>query len=320
MSGENGNAAVSARTRWVTMKETAKNIGASVRARLLNVAKQTNQDNNAVVNRFAQERFLYRLSLSPFRENFILKGALSLLPYNLPITRPTKDVDLLGKNLQNDPKVIRNIIAQILSAPVDDGVHFNAKNIKSESITEQDEYNGVRCRVKGDVGGITFSIQIDIGFGDEIVPPPIYIDFPVILDHPAPHLKVYSLESAVAEKFEAIVKLNFLTSRMKDFYDIAFLAMQHSFRANTLNQAILTTFKRRGTDINDVSTIFGDEFMSDERIQKQWNAFVQRQNLERMESFEEVIKRIADLILSILNESKKIEKSVWDVQKRSWNV
>ncbi len=298
------------------MKESRKNTGASVRARLLNVAKQTKQDNNAVVNRFAQERFLYRLSLSPFRENFILKGALLLLPYNLPITRPTKDVDFLGKGFQNDPAVIQNIIKQIVSISVDDGVQFEVNKVTTELITEQDEYNGVRCKVGGDVGGMTFSIQIDIGFGDEIVPSPIDIDFPIILDHPAPHLMVYSLESALAEKFETIVKLNFLTSRMKDFYDILFLARNHSFKTDLLHQAIVTTFKRRAANINDASTIFSDEFMNDERMQKQWNAFLLRQSIDWDISFETAMNEMMNFLKPVLDLNKKTEVTTQTFQKK----
>jgi len=287
------------------MKESSKNIGASVRARLLNVAKQTNQDNNAVVNRYAQERFLYRLSISPFRENFILKGALLLLPYNLPVTRPTKDVDFLGKGFQNDPVVIQNIVKQIVSLPAEDGIDFETDNVTTESITEEDEYNGVRCNVSGNVGGITFSIQIDIGFGDEIVPSPNSMDFPVILDYPVPHLKVYSLESAIAEKFEAIVSLNFLTSRMKDFYDILFLSRNYSFDANLLDQAIAATFVRRAKNIEDAALIFSEEFMNDERMKRQWDAFVQRQNLDRNEKFPTVMKEIKSFLQPVIDRKKK---------------
>lgn len=286
------------------MKESPKNIAASVRARLLNVAKQTNQDNNAVVNRYAQERFLYRLSISPFRENFILKGALLLLPYNLPVTRPTKDVDFLSTGFQNDPVVIQNIMRQIVSLSAGDGIDFETDTITTESITEQDEYNGVRCKIGGNVGGITFSIQIDIGFGDEIVPSPNSMDFPVILDYPVPHLKVYSLESAIAEKLEAIVSLNFLTSRMKDFYDILFLSRNHSFMKVLLHEAIVATFNRRGTNIADMESIFSNEFMNDDRLTRQWDAFVQRQNLDRNEKFPTVMKEIKNFLQPIVDKKK----------------
>ncbi|MDP1677443.1 MAG: nucleotidyl transferase AbiEii/AbiGii toxin family protein [Bacteroidota bacterium] len=287
------------------MKESPKNIAASVRARLLSVAKQTNQDNNAVVNRYAQERFLYRLSISPFRENFILKGALLLLPYNLPVTRPTRDVDFLGKGFKNDPVVIQNIIKQIISFPADDGIHFETEDVTTESITEQDEYNGARCKVAGNVGGITFSIQIDIGFSDDIIPNPNTMDFPVILDHPVPHLKVYSLESAIAEKFEAMVSLNLLTSRMKDFYDIIFLARNHSFKADILHQAIIATFTRRETNIDDAKVIFSDEFINDARMQRQWDAFVQRQDLDRNEKFPTVVKEIKNFLKPVTDKKNK---------------
>jgi len=291
------------------MKKKAINKAASVRALLLNVAKQTAQDNNAVVSRYAQERFIYRLSVSPYRNNFVLKGALLLLPYKLPITRPTKDIDFLGKGISNDLRTIQNIMHQIIQIQSDDGIKFYSDEIYTETIAEQDEYHGTRCKVRGDVGGVAFTLQIDIGFGDEIVPSPIEIDFPVILDNPVPRVQAYSLESAAAEKLEAIVNLNYQTSRMKDFFDLAFLLNSQPFDPVTLGQAIRTTFTNRQTRIDDIRQIFSEEFISDARLQKQWNAFLRRQKIETGQSFRSVIEDIQHGIEPLFTERGKQRQS-----------
>ena len=221
------------------------NVGASVRARLLNIAKKSKRDYNRILVQYTQERLLYRFSVSRFRDNFILKGALLFLTYDMPQHRPTKDIDFLGRAVKNDLTDIEKVMKEVVAIEVDDGVTFDPSTVAVEQITEQAEYVGMRVSVESSIGGARIAMQIDIGFGDKMVAGPLDIDFPVLLDYPAPHIKIYSLESAIAEKFEAIVRFNVATSRMKDFYDLVYLAQHHRFKADILAEAINLTFETR---------------------------------------------------------------------------
>jgi predicted nucleotidyltransferase component of viral defense system len=298
-------------------QKTPKNIGASVRARLLKVAKETQQDYNAILNRYVQERLLYRISISEHNKDFILKGALLFLSYNMPVSRPTKDIDFLGRNIKNDIQLILKIILGIVSIELDDGVNFNGDEIAVEVIKEMNEYKGIRCKVPGNVGGASFRIQLDIAFGDKIIPQPNEINFPVMLDFPVPVLWAYSLESAVAEKFEAIVKLNFLTSRMKDFYDIVFLSTQYEFHSIVLRQAIFTTFNVRGTDIATGAIIFSRMFIEDERLNRQWLAFANRQLKNDKRTFPEIIAALNQFLMPVLKRDGE-SSMVWSCETRIW--
>ena len=224
---------------------TVTNIGASVRARLLNIARRSGQDYNRALIRYAQERLLFRLSVSPFRDNFILKGALLFLSYDMPDLRPTKDIDFLCSGVMNDVDGIKSMLDEVASIKSDDGVSYYANTIAIEPIAEESEYGGLRVTLECSVGGARNVLQIDIGFGDKIVAGPVDIDYPVLLDFPAPRIRVYSLESAIAEKFEAIVRFNIVTSRMKDFYDLAYVARHHKIRADALSEALAITFTTR---------------------------------------------------------------------------
>ncbi len=161
---------------------TPQNIGASVRARLLNISKYAHQDYNSFLIRYAQERFLFRLSSSKYKDKFILKGASLLLPYRLPMTRPTKDVDFLGRHFTNDPAIIKRVIQEIVSIDANDGVKFASSKVRAEQIAEQENNPGVRCHLLGKVGGVAFSLQLDIGFGDKIIPRPVEMNFPVLTE------------------------------------------------------------------------------------------------------------------------------------------
>lgn len=162
---------------------------------------------------------------------------------------------------------------EIVAIKVDDGVMFDPSAVVVEQIAEQAEYVRMRVSVQSSIGGARIVMQIDIGFGDKIVAGPLDIEFPVMLDYPAPHINIYSLESAIAEKFEAIVRFNAATSRMKDFYDLVYLAHHHTFKADILTEAINLTFETRGTPLKNRTSIWSSAFKKDEAKEKQWNAF-----------------------------------------------
>lgn len=261
-------------------QQPGRNIAASVRDRLLKIARASGRDFDAVLLQYLQERFLYRLGQSPYRRHLILKGALLFLAYEMSLLRPTRDIDFLGASTPNDLEAVRDLIAAVAGLDFADGVVFLPETIRVERITEDADYAGIRVRLEARLTAARKVLQLDIGFGDVVVAGPVAIDFPVLLEDQAPpHLLVYSRESAIAEKFEALVSLSLLTSRMKDIYDILHLAEKGAFSLATLREAILATFARRTTPLDDRRVVFSDRFTADQSKAVQWEAFLRRSRL-----------------------------------------
>jgi len=261
------------------MAKGITNIVPSVHQRLLSKAKVSSRPFNELLQYFAIERFIYRLSKSPHADKFILKGALMLSAWCGPASRPTMDIDLLGK-IDNQLDTITTVMKDACLTDVEpDGMSFNADTVDAVRITEDAEYEGVRVRVHGSLGKARVSIQIDIGFGDVIVPHAGTVTFPAILDFPAPELKGYTMESTIAEKFQAMVKLGVLNSRMKDFYDIWFLSQQFDFKGELLGEAIEKTFEKRNTPVNLEAALFDPSFGMDKGKDVQWRGFIRKSKL-----------------------------------------
>ncbi|MCK4761186.1 MAG: nucleotidyl transferase AbiEii/AbiGii toxin family protein [Candidatus Aminicenantes bacterium] len=300
------------------MKEREiKDISASVRARLFNIAKQTGREFDAVVLQYLQERFLYRVSASSFKDNFVLKGALLLLTLDISTFRPTKDIDMLGIKIPGSVENIKKIMQQIAGVECNDGIHFNRAAIEAEKIKEGAEYEGVRVKIETTLGKIRRRLQLDIGFNDVMAVGPTDGKFPVLLDFPIPRIKFYSFESVIAEKFEAIVKLDYQTSRMKDFYDIHFLTGVSSFEMKKLKKAILATFKHRGTDVEKRRVVFADEYKSDPTKKVQWEAFLRKNGLEAAGSFNESVGKIEQFLEPIFT-CETLEDVDYTWIKESW--
>lgn len=297
------------------MKKAIKNIAASVRARLINIADESKRDYNALLRLYFQERFLYRLSISNYQPKLILKGALLLMMNDISKFRPTKDIDFLGKAVLNEMNEYKEMIKAIASIDCDDGVEFIADKISAEKIKEDADFEGVRVHLPYKMDTIKGYLSIDIGFGDKIVEGPYEIDFPILLDFPSPRILVYSLESAVAEKFEAIVKLNFVTSRMKDFFDLIFIAESTTFSMNVLKEAIFVTFQNRGTNIEDRVTIYDTSFKQNSQKQIQWSSFLKLNKLTAKTDFAMVVDKINSFIEPIFNEKTK---NNWDNNSWKW--
>ncbi len=297
------------------MKKEIKNVAASVRARLINIADQSKRDYNAILRLYFQERFLYRVSISSYKQKLILKGALLLMLKDINSFRPTKDIDFLGKEFTNKMDECINIIKEIAAINYNDGVEFCVNNISAEKIKEEEEYEGIRIHLPYKMDTIKGYFSIDIGFGDKIVKGPYEIDYPVMLDFPSPNILVYSMESVVAEKFEAIVKLNFVSSRMKDFFDLIFIAERTAFNKETLIEAIKTTFKHRGTNIEDRTVIYENNFKTNTQKQVQWSAFIERNKLNTESNFSEVVAKIYSFIEPLFNSDKK---NNWNYKNWSW--
>lgn len=256
-----------------------KNIAASVHQRLLNKAKEYSRPFNEILQHFAIERFIYRLSKSPHADKFILKGALMFSAWTGSMSRPTMDIDLLG-NIENSTDLIIAVFKDACETEVDnDGIVFHKDTVTATRITEDADYKGVRVLLRGNLGSIRLFLQIDIGFGDVIIPKPDRVNYPVLLDFPPPELDGYTMESAVAEKFQVMAKLGLLNSRMKDFYDIWFLSQRFDFKGETLIEAIEKTFEKRKTPLISEPSIFNPSFMKNDIKQAQWHGFVNKTRL-----------------------------------------
>jgi len=262
------------------MKGKPTNLSASVLARLRNVAREKNTDYQLILRRYAIERILHRLSISPYRDQFILKGAMLFTAWLEDPFRPTQDLDLLG---HGDPATssIEAVFRAICQTHTeDDGLAFDTDGLKAAPIREDQQYGGVRVKTRAFLGKTRIPVQVDIGFGDAITPAAQELEFPPLLSQGGPLLKAYPKETVVAEKLQAIVALGRANSRMKDFYDLLALSRLFEFDGQTLALAIRATFDRRRTA---APTMLPDglsqEFATDQEKQLQWAAFVRREPL-----------------------------------------
>ncbi|MFH1068708.1 MAG: nucleotidyl transferase AbiEii/AbiGii toxin family protein [Candidatus Glassbacteria bacterium] len=259
-----------------------KAVEQSVLDRLLNLARKNREDYNLVLTRYGIERLLYRLSLTKHSDRFALKGAMLFMLWMNRNYRPTRDIDLLGFG-KIDQQVLSEIFREVcLVKTVDDGVVFNADYIRVEEIREGEIYQGLRVKIRGNIGNTRLAMQIDVGIGDVIVPEPTEEIFPTLLDFPAPRIHVYSRESVVAEKLDAIIVLGLLNSRMKDYFDLWTLASNFEFKAETLTEAIRATLYKRGRKLPEsLPSGLKEEFAADSSKLTQWKAFIERAVPER---------------------------------------
>lgn len=257
------------------------NLIASVRDRLLNRAKADHVEFQQMLTRFALERLLYRLSISPHREQFLLKGALLFDLWFEEPHRPTQDVDFLGFGPDDLPRIAA-MFRDICAIAVEDGITFDPASVRASEIRLDANYSGIRVNLMGMLGNARCPVQADVGFGDAVTPEPEKSIYPTLLaDLPAPTLRVYPRYTVVAEKFHAIVEHGMQNSRMKDFFDLWVLTNRSEFDAATLCKAITATFSRRGTTL-PTSTPAGlsDEFAADSAKQAQWRGFAAKGRID----------------------------------------
>ena len=255
----------------------ANNTAASVRDRLLALARERGEDFQLLLTQYGLERLLYRLSQSNYRERFILKGAMLFILWGDQPHRPTRDVDFLGFGDSSEPG-LQKIFRELCNLPVDDdGLTLMADSVQVEVIRDESEYGGIRVRLFGDLAGARVPIQADIGFGDAVTPKAIEIKYPTLLGNPAPHLRAYPRETVAAEKYQALVNLGMANSRMKDFYDLWIIAREFDFDGRILSDAIRNTFSRRRTPLPEhASSGLSPEFHEDTQKNTQWNAFIRK--------------------------------------------
>ena len=256
------------------MSKPVTNIAASVRQRLLNLARERKEDFGLLLTKYALERLLFRVSQSEHKMAFILKGALLFEFWTEETHRPTRDADFLSIG-SSDPRRFEAIFKEICVIPVvDDGLIFDPSSVTAHQIKEGADYEGIRVSFLGYLEKARIHMQLDIGFGDAVTPPAIETAFPTILDGPAAVLFTYPRETVVAEKFEAMVKLGIANTRMKDFHDLRALSQLFPFEGKLLSEAIRRTFERRKTSLPSETPIaFSAEFFEDKSKQLQWTAF-----------------------------------------------
>lgn len=281
------------------------NLAASVRARLLNVAKAQGVDFNRVLARFAVERILYRLTQSKYADRFLLKGALLFtLWYDMP-HRATRDADLLGSGA-SDLNSVAQVFSEIVAIAVDDGMVFDPTSITAEEIRKEAGYGGVRVVIAGELAKARCKTQIDVGFGDAVTPGPVASVYPVLLDDlPAPRLLAYPTYTVVAEKLHAMALLGMTNSRLKDYFDLSVLLERESLDTDLLAQAIKATFERRGMALPDQLPVgLTDEFAHDASRQALWQAFVRKNELAP-EPLAAIVGRLRAALGSVLNRARR---------------
>lgn len=279
------------------------NVPASVRARLLDVAKLQSVDFNQVLIRFALERILYRLSQSAHADRFLLKGALLFtLWYDMP-HRTTRDADLLGFGA-SDLDSVAQTFRDIASIAVDDGIMFDPASVVVDEIRKDAGYAGARVLISGELAKARCKTQIDIGFGDAVTPEPVDAIYPVLLsDLPAPQLRTYPVYTVVAEKLHAIVLHGMTNSRMKDYVDLSVLLEREALDVELLAQAIKATFERRGMVVPTTLPIgLTDEFAQDASRQSLWNSFLKKNEFDS-EPLAVIVDRLRTALKPALNQA-----------------
>jgi len=258
------------------MKEI-HSLAASIRQKLKNLARERGENFQQMLVNYALERVLYRLGKSRHRDRFVLKGALLFRLWFELTQRPTRDADFLGFG-NAEPEEFAEVFREIAGMVEEDGLAIDAHSVKVEDIRKAAGYPGVRVSMTATLDGARIPVQCDIGFGDAVTPAPLQQSYPTLLDMPAPILAVYPLETVVAEKLEAIVKLASFNSRVKDYFDLWVLMRFEHLDRSLLPVAIRATFARRNTALPLTLPVGLSPSFAEDR-QAMWQAFLTRSTL-----------------------------------------
>lgn len=274
----------------------------SIKDRLRNEAIASNKTVQQMQTYYGLERTIYRISISKYANHFVLKGGIFLYAlFDKNYLRATTDIDLLARRISNSDVEMKEVFEDIFSQELDDGLVFDLDSLSVTNITEFKDYHGLNVKIFAYLDKTQIPISIDIGYGDVIYPDSIEIEFPTILDNEVPKIQAYSVETAIAEKLEAIVSNGFDNSRYKDFYDIYILGNNYSINSESLRDAIIETFNNRNTNLSiDVDAFSPDFYNSSVHITR-WNSFVKKKKTEVDVSLEDTIKYIKDLVLPLIS-------------------
>ncbi|MGB4661269.1 MAG: nucleotidyl transferase AbiEii/AbiGii toxin family protein [Mobilitalea sp.] len=292
----------------------------SVKAKLKNQAHKRGHMLQEELTAYGLERTIYRISISEYVDKFTLKGGIFLYAlFDGNFTRATTDIDLLAQETNNEVENIKKIFEEIFSIEVNDALLYDLESLDVHFITEFKAYHGLNVSIVAYLDKTKIPISIDIGFGDIIYPERVLMDFPVLLDMEVPKIYVYSLNSVIAEKFEAIVSLGYVNSRYKDFYDIYILASNYEFDGNELKKAIEETFHHRQTGFDDI-VAFEKDFTEDAIRKSRWNAFTKKKKAMESVDFGRTVDLIKDFLQPIIeNIVDKSETDIkWNSQKKVW--
>jgi hypothetical protein len=268
------------------------NLAASVRARLMNISREGREPFDRVANRYAIERLLYRLGESAHARRFVLKGAMLFTFWHDAPHRPTRDVDFLGFGPPETEALVA-AFRDLCAHPVaDDGLVFDAASVTAAPIRETNDYGGIRVKLVAHLGSARIPIQADVGFGDAVTPSPEDILFPVIFgEFAAPRLRAYPVFTVMAEKLEAMVRLGEANTRLKDFYDLLWLARAHAGDDEKVRAAVSATFARRGPPaLSAAPEAFSRDFA--QAKESAWKTFAVRNSLEGLPSFASVTEEL----------------------------
>ena len=273
-----------------------KNYGKSVKTRLLNLMNETGYKYMYLLARYFNERLLYRVSVSQYKDNFLLKGGSLLYAMNGLEARPTEDVDFMADRISRDRDFLAHVFHEILGIVCDeDGVSFDIDSIRLEPITVEKKYPGTRFYFTAHMDTISYNMSVDIGFGDVVTPYPTTIDFPLLLpDIPSVNIQAYSLETVVAEKFHTMIDRDVLNSRMKDFFDCYQLLTKRDLDDEILYDAIKATFDNRGLTYNSELQLFAEDFLTDAARIARWKAFLKKIHWKETLDFETVMEVIRE--------------------------
>ncbi|KTD61864.1 nucleotidyl transferase AbiEii/AbiGii toxin family protein [Legionella spiritensis] len=277
-----------------------KDISASIRARLKNIAKEEQTDFNAVLTRYGLERLLYRIGQSEYANQYLLKGALLFnLWYDMP-HRPTLDIDLLGFG-NNELDYLTGVFKEICIISAADGIIFDEKSVSANTIKKEGGYTGARIELFAELSKARIKIQIDIGYGDVVTPGPIDLNYPVLIsDLPPPKIRTYPIYTVIAEKLHAIALLGMANSRLKDYLDLYVLLKNEELDEETVIDAIISTFTQRGMTIpKNLPIGLTSEYSQDGSRQAMWNSFLNKNEVE-LKPLPEAVSSIGDYIQPIL--------------------
>jgi hypothetical protein len=278
-----------------------KNLAASVYERLKNLSKERKRPVQEIFKYYSIERFLYRLSISSYRDSFFLKGGLMLMLWNPTNYRATMDIDFLAKKIFNTAENLKRIIIEICSYEIEDGVIFETDLLKISKSQLNTKYQGISISFWGKLFTARIRMKLDFGFSDIILPSPAKIKYPVLLNFPPPILKGYTPQTLIAEKFEAIVRLGFANTRMKDFYDIWTLINRFDLNYKNLEKIIKRVMKNRGTVIKNMPKIFSESFYSNQQKIEKWNAFLRGISHKQI-SFKEIILNLKEFFKGLISD------------------
>lgn len=288
----------------------------SVKARLKNFAIKSGCTFQEALTYYGLERTIYRISISEYADNFVLKGGIFLYAlFGRNYERATTDVDLLAQRISNGSEEMKSVFQKIFSRDVDDALVFDVDSITVEDITEFKEYHGLHVSFVGYLDRTKIPISIDIGFGDVIYPGAVKMDFPVILDMESPRVNAYSLETSIAEKLEAIIHNGYFNSRYKDFYDIYVLSKKYVFSYAELRNAVIQTFENRKTPMTMDSAAFSDEFLNDPVHQTRWKSFLKKKKALIQVSMSDAMDWIKAFVRPLFEGT---EKTRWNPEKGNW--